>query len=84
MQKPLFLNFDKIKRQSEKSENSTFIDQTTSILSKRIKAKNKNIKKKEEDSSFLNYSSKNYDSFSMREYKNNSQSFLSGNIKNSD
>ena len=84
MQKPLFLNFDKIKRQSEKSENSTFIDQTTSILSKRIKAKNKNIKKKEEDSSFLNYSSKNYESFSMREYKNNSQSFLSGNIKNSD
>ena len=82
MQNPLFLNFNKFKRKSEKSENSTFIDQTTSMLSKRIKVNNKNIKKKEEDSSFLNNTSKNYESFSMREYKNNSQSFLSGNIKN--
>jgi hypothetical protein len=32
MQNPLFLNFNKFKRKSEKSENSTFIDQTTSML----------------------------------------------------
>ena len=87
LQKPLILNFNKIKRQNEKSENSTFIDQTNITLSKRIKANNKNNKKKEDDSSFLNNSSKNYDnyeSFLMRDYnyKNNNQSFLNIYDKN--
>ena len=82
LQKPLIMSYNKRKIISEKSENSTFIDQTTSVISKRIKASNKNNRKKEEDSSFLNNSSKNYESFSIKDYKNFSQSFLSGNNKN--
>jgi len=65
--KPFFINYNKI----TKNENSNYLDQTTSVVSKRVKRLSKSNKKKEDDSSLFNNSSKNYDSFSMREYKNN-------------
>ena len=67
--KPFFINFNK---NTKKIENSNYLEQTTSVFSKKVKRLSKsNKKKKDDDSSLFNNSSKNYDSFSMREYKNN-------------
>ena len=82
-QNPLIINYNKILRMKKKEnkENSLNNDQTTSIMTKKNKDSNLNkLKyiKKEDDSSFLNNSSKIGESFSIKDYKNLSQSFLSG------
>ena len=82
-QNPLIINYNKIQRMKKKEnkENSSNNDQTTSIMTKKNKDSNINkLKyiKKEDDSSFLNNSSKIGESFSIKDYKNLSQSFLSG------
>ena len=82
-QNPLIINYNKILRMKKKEnkENSSNNDQTTSIMTKKNKDSNINkLKyiKKEDDSSFLNNSSKIGESFSIKDYKNLSQSFLSG------
>ena len=83
-QKSLLENFNKIKRKNKKNENSIYDDQTTSIMSKRLKKNSlSNSKIKGDDSSFFNNSIKHYESMSMRENKNNNQSYLSGINKNS-
>ena len=64
MQRPLLMNYNKIKRQNKLNENSNYIEQTTSVMSKNIFHMNSqsNIKKKDEDSISLNTNSKIYDS----------------------
>lgn len=83
-QNPLIINYNKIQRMKKKEnkENSSNNDQTTSIMTKKNKEKennpNPNCNKKENFSSFFSNSSRISKSFSIKDYKNISQSFLSG------
>ena len=81
-QRSLLMNYNKIKRQNKLIENSNYIEQSTSIMSKKLFHMNSqsNIKKKDDDSSLLNTYSKIYDSvifkyyifiFDIRNYFNN-------------
>ena len=79
IQRPLLLNFNKLKRKSQNSENSTINEQTTSLMTKRIKMNSQNKGKiKGDDSSLFSNSFKNLESISMMENKNMNQSFYSG------
>ena len=64
IQRPLLMNYNKMKRKSKLSENSNYVEQTTSVMSKQLFHINSqsNIKKKDDDSSLLNTNSKIYDS----------------------
>ena len=79
-QRPIILLLNKIEK-TKKNENSIINDQTTSIMTKKNKEKennpNPNSNKKENFSSFFSNSSR-IKSFSIKDYKNMSQSFLSG------
>ena len=80
-QRPIILLLNKIEKM-KKNENSIINDQTTSIMTKKIKEKennpNMNSNKKENFSSFFSNSSRISKSFSIKDYKNMSQSFISG------
>ena len=68
LQRSLLMNYNKIKTKSKLSENSNYLEQTTSIMSKKIFHMNSqsNVKKKDDDSSIFNSNSKIFDSVSFK------------------
>ena len=68
LQRTLLMNYNKIKTKSKLSENSNYLEQTTSIMSKKIFHMNSqsNVKKKDDDSSIFNSNSKIFDSVTYK------------------
>ena len=68
MQKPLLMSYNIMKRKNKLNESSSnYIEQTTSIMSKKFNMNSQsNIKKSHDDSSLLNTNSKIFDSVILK------------------